>query len=264
MNSCKAPLFAINNMGTSTYDVLKGSCHKWTCERCGEGVAKSHYGRIVHGAKVISDMEENLYFLTITCKGGKLAREEAEQNYLKWTNAALTAFRQRAKKQGLNWYYVQVTEYQKREIPHSHLLTTFCPDDTTKGLRKRRNAEGRYEVEETLRSKWLQKAVVGAGLGIQYDISLVRDITAASTYVAKYMFKDTMFSTEYPEKWKRVRYSQSWPEKTFDKKDAIVLINLDDWQKLANQAVAVRPKDEEVFSICKTNLQGWDGVILKP
>lgn len=262
MNSCNAPLFALRAMGTATYNVVKGCCNKWTCERCGQTVAKQHYGRIVHGAKVIDDMEENLYFLTITCKGGDLAKSEAETNYLKWTNAFLTACRQRAKKEFQNWYYVQVTEYQKREIPHSHILTTFCPQDARQGLRKSRGENGAWETVKTLRSAWLRKAATGAGLGWQYDISLVRDITAASTYVAKYMFKESMFSTEYPARWKRVRYSQNWPEKELPKREALVLVKLEDWEKLARLAIAVQPDSAETHSICKTNLAGSDVVVL--
>lgn len=253
-NSCKAPLFAVKNSVKGGFDVVRGSCHKWTCGRCGHGVAQGHYGRIVEGARQLSEREENLHFLTITCRGGDLSRKEAERDYLKWTNAVLTAMRQHAKKHNIAWYYVQVTEYQKREIPHSHLLTTFCPDDVTRGYRKHGKTG---ETEKVLRSAWLKKSLVGAGLGHQYDISLVRDIEAASRYVAKYMFKDSMFSAEYPQKWKRVRYSQSWPKFERDANgDAIVLVTLDDWQKLACLAVVVRPDSEDTRLICKTNLLG--------
>ena len=97
---------------------------------------------------------------------------------------------------------------------------------------------------DCLRSEYLAKRVVAAGLGEQYDISQVESAEGASRYVAKYMFKPEMFSAKFPPHWKRVRYSQNFPKLPERKTDAFVLLSNDDWQSLARLATSVYPSDE--------------------
>ena len=122
----------------------------------------------------------------------------------------LDAARQRCKSNQQEWIYVQVTERQKRGHPHSHILTTFTPGDLVTGNVEKYSTDNKgnrvKKLVECLRSPWIQKQVVRAGLGDQYDISQVETVEGASRYVAKYMFKDTMFGTHWPKNWKRVRY----------------------------------------------------------
>lgn len=226
----------------NNWTVRQANCNHWDCPRCGPEIAKKHYGRIVEGARQLAQEYETLWFITITCRGAGLSRKSSEAHYLEWTNRLLTNMRTSAKRAGLSWHYVQVTERQKRGHPHSHMLTGFQPADLQQQERYkvRRDGQGaRREYYTAWRSEWMQRAVLSAGLGREYDISLVRDIEAASRYVAKYLFKDTAL-TKWPDGWRRIRYSQSWPklpEQT--SKQAFPLLSLADYDRLEHEAKAV-------------------------
>lgn len=234
-NECKAPYFAYQHEGQ--WRIKRGSCNRWECERCQHSVASQHYARIVKGAEILSlEEEENLWFLTVTCRGKEMKLEEAMENYGTWTNHLLTCLRKDAKKSKQSWHYVQVTELQQRGHPHSHILTTYKPKDAVKNP----------DDEKKYISEWFRQQCINAGLGNQYDISLVRDPKAASRYVAKYMFKETQFTTEFPAKWKRVRYSAKWPKLPEYDTDAMALVKHEDWLNLATLAVSVTPDKESV------------------
>lgn len=257
-----APFFAWQNT-EKAYTVAQGNCHSWSCPRCGINRAKHEYGRIVEGCRTLAQSHE-LYFLTITCRGRELSLEQSEAGYYAWTNILLTAVRTRAKRENQAWHYVQVTERQKRGHPHSHILTTWKPHDLyigTKETWKYINGHLVCENVECLRSDWLKERCVSAGLGDQYDISKVESVEGASRYVAKYMFKDTMFETSFPKHWKRVRYSQSFPELPTHETDAFLLMTDTDWHKLASTALIVNPRDQIAHDECLRRLAGHDVLV---
>ncbi len=241
-----APFFAYRIGQGKGYAIVKGACHSWACPRCGILRAKREYGRIVEGCRALAK-EHQLYFLTITCKGRDISWEQSEAGYLTWTNKLLTTLRKSAKKYELHWAYVQVTERQKRGHPHSHFLTTYHPHDLVDGSKdswKTVNGKLCLHRVPALRSNYLETRCVSAGLGSQYDISLVQSAEAASRYVAKYMFKESMFLTSWPKKWRRVRYSRSFPKLPEQTGEATVLIKRQDWRDLARKAVFIEPQDE--------------------
>lgn len=254
-----APYFAYQKEGRF-YGVCQGNCNHWNCGRCGQLRAKHEYGRIVVGSTKLAE-KHNLYFITITCRGKKLSVREAERSYLHWTNRFLTNCRSKAKREGIEWYYVQVTEKQKRGHPHSHILTSFSPGDLVQGTKDHwTTCNGRRVCEKIpcLRSEWLQKAVISAGLGDQYDVSQVASAAACSRYVAKYLFKDSMFGTHWPENWRRVRYSQSFPTLPERATNAFVLLSRSDWLKLAQLAAVVSTDSEKTKNEALYQLQGHD------
>jgi hypothetical protein len=248
------------------YGVTQGCCNHWDCPRCGQIRAKTEYARIVHGIHELSRDYSELYFQTITCRGKALSPAKADAGYLSWTNKLLDSYRARVKKQGGHWAYVQVTERQRRGLPHSHFLTTFDPGDLFEGFVTKWQQRAGILVREdkpALRSIWLQRAVIRVGLGEQYDISKVRNEAAASRYVAKYMFKQTAFDSNWPKGWRRVRYSQSFPKLPELKTDAFVLRTFEDWQKLAKLATVVVPADEEVEEYAAWKLIHNDVIVLR-
>lgn len=228
-------------------------------------LAKKHYGRIVEGAREISKASP-LYFVTLTCRGRDIEKQAAEANYLKWTNRVLTAMRTRATREGTPWYYVQVTERQKRGHPHSHIITTWKPHDMQAKKRWKwiHNNDGERvrETREALRSDWLEARCVSAGLGPQYDITAVREVEAAARYVAKYLFKDSL-QTQWPKGWKRIRYSQSWPQLPEQDTNARVLLTAEDWYYLAEDAmvVTVSPEDRQSVDRALDGLFGHDVMV---
>lgn len=257
--SYRAPLFAYQ-MREKAYGIVQGCCNHWDCPRCGILRAKHEYGRIVNGCRILAK-DHDLYFITVTCRGKELDRADAEKNYLVWTNRLLDALRADAKRRGLHWCYVQVTERQSRGHPHSHLLAVWYPKDLSQGKKRQyvRDNTGalRWENVPVLRSEYLQQRVISAGLGDQYDISKVDTVEGASRYVAKYMFKPEMFSGKFPPYWKRVRYSQNFPKLPEKPTDAFVLLSRDDWSHLASVAVTVHVQsmfvEEEAMYFLKGN-----------
>jgi hypothetical protein len=259
-----APFFAWKN-DDKAYSVAQGCCNDWQCPKCGIQRAKREYGRIVNGSRTLAVSHE-LYFLTITCRGREMTLAESEENYLKWTNKFLTAVRTRAKREEQAWHYVQVTERQKRGHPHSHILTTYKPHDLYLGTKEHwQTIDGRriLELVPALRSKWIEARCISAGLGNQYDISKVDSVEGASRYVAKYLFKDNMFSTDFPKHWKRIRYSQKFPQLPERETDAFVLLKSDDWLKLAKLALVISPCDIPSATECEKYLWGHDILIKK-
>ncbi len=259
-----APFFAFC-AHDRTYSVIQGCCNSWTCPRCGKQRARKEYGRIVQG---IRELKQNgdLYFITITSRGRRLALAEAEKFYGKWTNKLLDAWRLQAKRTNQKWAYVQVTERQKRGHPHSHIIGTFRPNDLRLDWKKTRVTVAGLSFMayvSAYRSNYLERTCFNSGLGEQYDISEVASAEGASRYVAKYLFKDSIFETKWPDGWRRVRYSQSFPKLPDIKSDALVLLRSEDWRDLARRAFAVKPVGEGARYECEISLRGSDVIVLK-
>lgn len=261
--SYRAPYFAYKAEG-KIWNVTQGNCHHWDCPRCGPGRAKQEYGRIVEGARSMA-AEGTIAFITITCKGRGLGVKEAEENYLTWTNRFLDACRLRAKRSHQKWCYVQVTERQKRKHPHSHILSSFVPDDMHLAHVPKFQAveQGRRLPTQnlSLRSPFIGKQCIRSGLGSEYDLSLVETVEGASRYVAKYLFKDSIFTTDWPKRWKRVRYSQSFPKLPERETEAFVLLQHADWYNLAKVALVVNVSDLDTYEEARNQLHFHDTIV---
>lgn len=234
-----APLIAMVFRGNAT--IQQACCNHWECPVCGLTRAKQEYRRIVFGAECLADEGHDLYFWTLTCRGKEMPLETAERDYLEWTNVLLTNARTKCKRDGGFWAYVQVTERQKRMHPHSHIITSFVPSDTA----FTKDAQGGICAS----SVWFTRANKSAGLGTQHRISKVDNPSAVSRYVAKYMFKDSML-THWPAHWRRVRYSQNWPNPPYMKAEiAISLLKPADWKQAADMKVEWICDTDGIFEI---------------
>ena len=261
----RAPFFAYQST-EKAYHLAQGNCNSWSCPRCGIRRAKQEYGRIVAGCRKLAESAK-LFFITLTCRGKNLSWEQAEAGYLLWTNRLLSTLRANAKRRGVNWSYCQVTERQGRKHPHSHIITTYYPHDIQPGIKTTwKKVAGKLTAipVECLRSDYLEQKSVSAGMGEQYDISQVVTVEGASRYVAKYMFKDAMFTTDWPKKWRRVRYSHSFPKLEHEKSEVIVLITADDWRELARKAVIIRADDIAAYEAAYFQFMHDDILIRKP
>jgi len=194
-----------------------------------------------------------------------MSRVDAINGYLEWTNKLLTCWRTHATRHHQKWCYAAVTEHQKRGHPHSHILTTWQPPDVQEGLRSNwiTAADGSKVHEETkaIRSNYVHESCVRAGLGSQYDISRVKSSEAASRYVAKYLFKNTIFTERWPRGWKRVRYSQNFPKLSDMKTDAFVLMTREDWQKLGKLASVISVEDYVVGEIVSHHIPNTNVIL---
>lgn len=258
-----APFFAYHQHD-KTYGITQGCCNHWECPRCGKMRAKEEYGRIVEGIRKLA-VDDQIYFITITCRGREMPLKESEQNYGYWTNKLLDAWRLQSKRIGKKWAYAQVTERQDRGHPHSHILTTFCPLDLAVDWKKKRvtvGGQSRMAYVSAYRSQYIGQSVIRAGLGAEYDITPAGKVEAVSRYVAKYLFKDNIFNDKWPKNWRRVRYSQSFPKLQRRVTDAFVLLKRDDWEKLARIAIIVTAKDPDTIEEAQFWLRGSDVVLL--
>lgn len=259
-----APFFAYHKHDRH-YGVVQGCCNDWTCPRCGVLRAKQEYGRIVQGCRELSE-HHDLWFITITCRGREMSRGQADNSYGQWTNTLLTRWRTYCTRKGQAWHYAQVTERQKRGLPHSHILTSWQPPDVAMGTIRKwsQDISGHkvWENKQVLRSEYVRNSCVDVGLGEQYDISRVASVEAASRYVAKYLFKDTIFTTVWPKGWKRVRYSQSFPKLPERETNAFVLMTREDWNKLHYLAESISTDSDRTKEVVY-NAIGWDGITIK-
>jgi len=259
-----APLFAYQRDGRK-YGISQGCCNSWTCPRCGIMRAKQEYGRVIEGIRTLAE-DNQIWFITVTCRGREITSKEADNGYGQWTNKLLDAWRLQSKRTNQKWAYVQVTERQARGHPHSHILTTFCPLDIQPySWRKKRvtyDGHSRMAWVSSYRSSYLQSSCVRSGLGEEYDITPAGKIEAVSRYVAKYLFKDNIFNTTWPKNWRRIRYSQSFPKLPKQATDAFVLLKRDDWYKLARLAVVVSSRESYALEEAEFWLKGSDTIIL--
>lgn len=258
-----APYFGYE-VSRGVWAVVQGCCNSWYCPRCGWIRAREEFARIVKGAEIIKDQGQSLYFVTVTCGGRGVPLREAEKQYLAWTKKLNDAMRIKAKREGANLTYVALTERQKRGHPHSHYLTTYVPSDaklysknqwTTNSLGNRV-----YSSRETLQSSWLLAQLQRSGLGVQYDISPVRDVIGAAKYISKYMFKSVL-QTEFPPDWKRVRYTQDWPKLPKRESDAMPLVTWRDWVELSRLASHVVVDNNVTLTDAKRELAHSDTIV---
>lgn len=231
-----APYFTSKTQG-GAWVLIQGNCHHWDCPRCGEIQARKAYGNIVVGARALASQGYGLHFVTLTSPGKECSLQDAEDNFLLWTNRLFTAWRTRVKRSGGAWEYAAVTERQKRGHPHLHVLTiATVGDEVLKDRYRYEWVDGRRRRKyyKTLRSDWLEKRIASAGLGREYDMQVVEDPEALSRYLAKYLFKDTSF-TVWPDGWRRVRYSQGWPKMPAKEAtgDWHPVVTADDWRALS-------------------------------
>lgn len=243
-----APLIAYQN-AKGAWCIVQGCCNSWQCARCGQIRARHEYGRIVNGAKELDARGHQLYFVTITCRGADLNLETSDDNYLMWTNRLLSTWRARTKKQAQKdklqaWCYVQVTERQERGAAHSHLVTCSFPDDAIPYQKGDMLPNGIVAKHDCLYSAWFVAKNVSAGLGKVCDCTVIQNPIAVAVYVSKYLFKDVR-ETLWPKKWRRVRYSQSWPKLVREKsQDAFPIIKYVDWIKVSNLPGTVYALDQ--------------------
>lgn len=229
-----APFVCYQIAGGETWGLVQGCCNSWYCPRCSLIRAKHEYHRMRDGSKYLAEEKSlPLFFVTITCDGGELTEKQGDENYLFWTNKFLTNWRAKTKRESGAWCYVQVTERQKRGLAHSHLITSMIPSDAIPVTKGQQSFVGYTHRMSGLESYWLTRAAISSGLGAMVNISPIETPEAVASYVAKYLFKQLSFAA-WPSKWKRIRYSHSWPKakEIEGKGDAFPVIRASDWKRV--------------------------------
>lgn len=237
-----APYIAVVADGKGV--IKQACCNHWDCPRCKLTLSAQHKFRMVSGANILLESGP-LYFWTITCRGKDLDRETADDDYYLWTNRLLATCRARAKKQGMRWEYVQVTERQKRGAAHSHFIHTFCPDDAVSSTTKL--------GKSVLLSEWFRATNVSAGLGPQCVISRVESATGVAAYISGYLQKQ-LSADLWPKSWKRIRYSRGWPSNAPEPEWKGVLMSKHDWEVADRVGVTFVAEDRVVYGVARHHM----------
>lgn len=199
--------------------------------------------RIVYGAAILATSGLPLFFWTFTCRGRDLDLESADDDYYAWTNKALTNLRQKAKRQGQRWVYVQVTERQQRGAAHSHFVNTYAPDDAEVF----QDSKGRF----TLESEGFINAVVAAGLGPQCQITVIETPEAVAHYISGYLEKHAN-SDVFPRSWRRVRWSKDWPDlPPVEAEYSTVLRDRQAWSKIDTLGHTFLAENEAIYEYAR-------------
>lgn len=198
------------------------------------------------GSMELAALGHPLFFWTFTCRGKDLALENADDGYYEWTNRALSNLRYQAKKQGQPWVYVQVTERQQRGHAHSHFIHTFAPDDAS----VHQDAKGRFHLV----SEQFRMAVVQSGLGPQCQITVVDSPEKVAIYISGYL-KKHINADVFPPSWRRVRWSQKWPElPEMASAYAAVVRTKQDFQHADQIGVWFEAENEEIYNYARRRM----------
>jgi len=246
-----APLVAIRNANKAK--IIQSCCNHWDCPRCGKVLAEHAQERMLLGAGLLM-RNGPLYFWTFTCRGKDLDLETADDDYYGWTNRALANLRYHAKKDAAIWTYVQVTERQQRGAAHSHFIHTYLPSDAELD---RTDEKGREHYQSAI----FRRACVMAGLGWQYDITLINSPMAVALYISGYLTKHA-HSDVFPRKWKRVRYSRQWPALPEHAPDwSLPLFNGVQWEKLDKCSEVFETDDVYIYARASRRVHNvvWTG-----
>lgn len=244
--------------------ITEASCRSFTCPIHGPQVAERHRLRIILGAQEVAAQGRAMWFATITCRGKDLSLADAEAEYGRWTKRLLDALRGRAKRRGDRLTYVATTERQARGHPHGHLIMAgfepvgeVCLIRNCHGGSEPFHVPGRYDGQCGYNQDFVELNVK-AGLGPMARIAPVESIEAVAVYCAKYLTKPDVLANDWPPKWRRIRYSQDWPEVTTGFDDQWSVITPDDWGKVADVPFIIAP-DPEIRGLVAYHVRSADG-----
>jgi hypothetical protein len=106
-------------------------------------------------------------------------------------------------------------------------------------------------------NKWLKENSVACGMGRQTKAVRLREPKASGFYVSKYISK-SLSETLFPKRFKRVRYSNDFPEFEFESKESEYTWNAVHKLKSEIDAIEWFAKREQVFLKVVDNLRQID------
>jgi hypothetical protein len=163
--------------------ITRANCDSWTCPECSLRMAERWKLRAMIGVRQYIGAGLHVDFITITSheKLSNFAATEAV-----WRKAWPVLYAA-LKRRAIDLHYFIVPEKHKDGRMHVHALWTA-------------------DVSQ----KWLKDNARKRGFGHQAKIRSVMDAGSAVRYVGKYVGKS--LGADVPQKFRRVRVSQGWPE----------------------------------------------------
>jgi hypothetical protein len=189
----------VRAFNTQSGQFVAFGCGQWACPLCRKTLAwkvseRARLGMLEHCPS---------YFFTVT-QPSKIKSSEAAYAIMphQW-DTFRNLIQYQAKKEGINWEYLAVTEGQPQRgnMPHLHIITSINPVSFS------------YRWQKHARAKDI---AAHCGFGFQSDLSIVdsNDPRKLASYISKisnYISKDPI-DYNPPKGFRRVRYSQGWPE----------------------------------------------------
>lgn len=163
--------------------VLPG-CGLWACPACAEVNARRWTARAVQGGNELTELGEQLYFLTLTHRGHLTQQGSLERWRKCWPK--LSARMRRASPEHREYLYIH--EQHRTGVLHTHFIMTAHLD-----------------------KRWWKDAPAATGFGYMNDYEPCRDGPAAGSYAAKYLAK-SLERLAWPKGWRRVGCSRGWPQ----------------------------------------------------
>lgn len=176
-------------------------CKRWNCSVCAPLNALHEAIRTANGVRAIYAAGLIPKFATITQPASVKTPEFAYHILADQWDKFRNRWQYWARKQNAPNFYAAFVEGQARRdgMPHFHVIATLLP-------------------KKSLLGAW----VVESGLGYETSLSTVKPNSGAAWYVSKYSTKSSDAAL-MPKGFRRVRYSQDWPQMRFrvdDREDA--------------------------------------------
>lgn len=163
--------------------VSRANCDSWSCPECAERMKQNWIARARWGYSVFVADGLRVDFVTITSHEKLRTFADTETVWRKAWATLYAALKRKARR----LEYMIVPERHKDGRMHVHALWTA-------------------EVSE----RWLKDNARKRGLGYMADVSQVKDVGHAASYVTKYISKN--LGADAPPRFRRVRVSQGFPE----------------------------------------------------
>lgn len=184
---CKRSKYVVTGIDyeTNTALYLDTQCKSYSCEVCADCIRKLHQARIIYATKEYEAWTGLRWsFVTLT------SHEKAQtfETSLALFQNALPKWRKRMKRRYGDFGYVLVFEQHKSKSLHAHML-----------------------INAPVSKKWVRRHARSVGLGYMADVQHLHAAAAAGKYCSKYISK-SLADTNFPKRFKRVRYSHNWPE----------------------------------------------------
>lgn len=163
-------------------------CGSWKCEECAQRLRQHWTQRAAHGAKVLLDEGNTLYFATLTCHERNKTFEAGAASF----PDAWGKLHKRLNRTSDTREYLLIPEHHKDGRLHMHAIWTF-----------------------PVKTRWLKDNGRSCGFGYMNQIGRrghldeeIHDPATVSDYVSKELGKQLGYTV--PPRFRRVRVSKHW------------------------------------------------------
>lgn len=176
------PFLKATNHAEKRAVYFRPRCKSWLCPYCAVINMHQWSARAYHGAKILAEAGQAVYFLTLTSSPKLDASGTLEVFPSAWP-----ALRKRAQYSAPGGEYLLIPERHQDGRLHIHALVTW-----------------------NLGERWYKDNAAACGLGYMAKLIAVTEPEIAAWYLTKYLSK-SLGGLAWPKHFRRVRTSKGWP-----------------------------------------------------